>query len=61
MSGLHGTEQALRHELVGRVKLDHHLAVRRLVEHVDRVLDDVIGERRPGIGLEPPLDRRPSP
>ena len=56
---LHRAEQlAMRHQLVGGVELDLHLAVRRLVEPLDRVADHVLGERRSGIGLQPPLDRR---
>ena len=56
---LHGAEElALRHQLVGEVELDLHLAVRRLVEGLDRGLDHEGAERRAGVGLQPPLDRR---
>ena len=56
--GLDRPEQlAVGHQLVGGVELDHHLAVRRLVERVDRRLDHVLGQSHAGIGLEPPPDR----
>ena len=45
-------------ELIGEEELDLHLAVRRLVEGVDMRLDDVFGQRRTGVGLQAPLDRR---
>jgi hypothetical protein len=48
---------ARRHQLVGVVELDLHLAVRRLVEGLDLRQDHVRAQRRPGIGLQPPADR----
>ena len=58
-AGLHGAEQfARRHELVGVVELDLHLALGGGVEHVDGGLGDVRAERGAGIGLQTPLDRR---
>ncbi len=57
-AGLNGTEQlTLRHELVGSIKFDHHVAIGSLVEGVDRRLDDVLCKCRTRIGLEPPFDR----
>ena len=57
-AGLHRPEQlALRHQLVGGVELDHHLAVGGDIERVDRRLDHVLGQRGAGIGLQPPPDR----
>jgi hypothetical protein len=43
--------------LVGRVQLDHHLAVRSDIERVDRRLDDVLGQSNAGVGLQSPFDR----
>jgi hypothetical protein len=58
-AALHRPEQlALGDQLVGGVELDLHLAVGGLVEGVDRGLDHVLGQGRPGIGLQPPADRR---
>ena len=58
-AALHGAEQlAGRHELIGEVEIDLHLAVRHLVERVDGRLDHVLGERGTRVGLKPPLDLR---
>ena len=46
------------HELVGGIELDFHLAIGGGVEPFDGIAHDMLGERRAGIGLQAPLDRR---
>jgi len=58
-AALHRLEQlARRHQLVGIEQLDLHPVAGDLVEHRDRRIDHVFGQRRARVGLHPPADRR---
>ncbi len=45
-------------QLIGVIELDLHLAIGGLVERIDRGFDHMLGQRRAGIGLQAPSDRR---